>query len=360
MALKLDILANASDLIRNMKKAGDSVEDVSDALDDLAKDGGRDGDKLERTFKELSRAGSRAADDIGDDMRRGFRRAEQSAEKFSTRAKDELQDSAREGAASFSGELSDIPDVLQEATANLGPAGIAGGAIIGAIGAVALASVEEWNEKIDGIKQATADAWQAAAEEGQAFLDKDAVLAEAHRINWDKAYDEQRRAAEQAGVDAADLAIALATGEGEVFDRVHRQIMDARQEEIDKAREAMTASVDGNVAIQDSVTSVNSELARTVTVLDEKKKATEDAKERAQESADIEATLQQKTRGEVEKTRTKLQELYDTAKQPKALNWVIRVDDSQLRAAQQAAKQWADRGLNVAVTGTLAGKGVWE
>lgn len=320
------------------------VEDAAKALDDLGDEGKESGRKLEDALRDASRA--------TENLDRSIEKSGANVEKFGSNARDELRDSAREGVASWNGEMSDIGDVLQEASANLGPAGMAGAAVIGALGAVATAAVEAWNEKVQGIKDATADMWQSAAEEGQAFIDGEAVRAEAQRIIWDEAYEENMRAAESAGVSRAEFAIALAQGEGEAFDRVHQQIMDARAEEQAAASASLQASTDGNVALQDATAVVNSELARTVSILDEKAAATDRNKGKAQEAAAAEQLLEEETRAQIDRTASAAQKRYEglAAQFATPLSMTIGVDDTPVSAALnklREMKRLAENGVTV-------------
>lgn len=305
MALKLDILANTRQLVGEMKKAEASVEDISDALDDLIRDGDKAGDKLEDSFRDAVRE-VKKLDDAARDATKGvgksFDKAGKDVEKFGDKARDELRDSAREGAQSFSGEFTDVQDVLQETVANLGPAGIAGAAIIGAVVSTATAAVEAWNEKIDGIKEATADMWQEAAAEGQAFIDGEAIRAEAHRILWDDTYKEELETAERAGIKRSDFALALAEGEGEAFDRVHQQFMDAKDAEAEKAKDTAVNIQNAGLEGFRQETAFAGQIGKTISVLDEKAKSVEYNRQVARDAAEATRTYEEDERRQYEHT----------------------------------------------------------
>lgn len=354
MPIKIDFISNVRDLLRGTKNVEDALDDVADSLDDVVRDGDQSLGRLEKSFRDVAREARDTGKDIekgiGDSTRDGAKKAKVGLDDV----KDEARQSGAEAAASFSGEFTDGLDFAQEVTANLGPAGIAGGLLIGAVGAVATAAVEAWNEKIQGIKDATASMWQEAAAAGQEFLAQDAINAEASRINWDSAYDEQRRAAEEAGVSRLDLAIALASGEGEVYDRVHRQILQAREEERQAAVDSITASTDGNVALQDAVATTNSELARTVSVLEEKAKATDENKRRAQEAGDIEKALQEQTRDQINRTADAAQSRYEGLAKlyGKPIKAVVEFDTrglDQLESRVNVLQQRAAEGITIRV-----------
>jgi hypothetical protein len=162
VALKLDILANTRDFVQNMKRAGASVEDVSDELDDMAREGATAGEKVERSFKEIATS----ADKAGDKMKRSLK------EPFDE-AKREAGQIGRETAASFSGGLEDVADAAQETLANafagFGPIGAAAGiAIAAAIGA-ALQGASDLQERL-------AEARSRAGELAQTLYDNQGKL----------------------------------------------------------------------------------------------------------------------------------------------------------------------------------------
>lgn len=341
------------------------VEEAARSLDDLGDDGAKDLGKLETALKDVQRQSDKAGRDIGNDLDKGFDKASKSVDGFGKNARDELKDSAREGAASFRGELTDVGDVVQEAAANLGPAGIIGGAVVGSILAVATESVTKWNEKIQGIKDATATMWQEAAAEGKAYLDEDAITAEAHRILWDEAYKSDLEAAEKAGVSRSDLAIALATGEGEAFDRVHQAFMTAREQEAQKTQDNYDkygAASEGAIRLESAE---GVQIGKTISVLDEKAKSVDTNKEKAAAASEVTKTLHKDEREQIEKTKQADQRRYEALAEhygkpiEGSVNLKINADTTSLDAAKRAAEAWARNGLKVAVTGTLSGR-TWE
>lgn len=147
--INIAFAADVSKFIGGTKDIGKALDGVSDSLDDLAKDGekagkkigdelsdgakeaGEGADKAEKKFRDafdkVSGDARKAGDDVGDQMKKGFKKAESGAEEF----KDEAKSTAREGAASFTGEFEDVADVIQETLANslagFGPVGAAAG-----------------------------------------------------------------------------------------------------------------------------------------------------------------------------------------------------------------------------------------
>lgn len=147
--IKIDFLADVSKFLGKTKDVEKALDDVSDALDDLSADAKKSGDKLgeglsdgakeagtavgklegdfRQAFDEVRKDAKKAGDAIGDGVKGGTHKAEGALGEF----KDEAKSTAREGAASFSGEFEDVADVVQETLANalagFGPMGAAAG-----------------------------------------------------------------------------------------------------------------------------------------------------------------------------------------------------------------------------------------
>lgn len=175
MAISIKIGANASDAIRAAKQTGDAIESIGDSLDDLARDSQRQsrdaGDDLakgidqgtekaersvkdlEKTFKDSVRDMQRTdgkgglGKNISDDMRKGTAEAGESVGTF----KDEAKANLSEVASSFSGDMTSVVDLVQGTlggvVADLGPIGLAAGALaavgVGLIGAAITGTQED-------------------------------------------------------------------------------------------------------------------------------------------------------------------------------------------------------------------------
>lgn len=167
MAPSIDVLMNAREVQRGAKDVVAALEGVADAADDVAREGEQGADKLERGLRDIVQAArpaekavkdvGDAADKAGDDAKRGMKKAAEGTSEF----KDEAKQSAREGAASFSGEFDDVSDYVQEVLANalggFGPLGAAAG-IAAAVGiGVAMSQAVAAQEKINEAREAGAD-----------------------------------------------------------------------------------------------------------------------------------------------------------------------------------------------------------
>lgn len=340
MALKLDILANTSDLVRGMKKAGESVEDVSDALDDLAKDGGRDGEKLERTFKDLAREAKKtdkAVQDIGGNGG-GFKKAGAASGEF----KDEALSNFSEVTSSFDGSMGSISELAQGTlggvAANLPGIGVAAGVAAAGLGAITARFTElgEENKRIkDGI---IAD----AIELGDA-LDKEAVDARVRDLlGTENTKKQAELLAEILQVNLGEAALILA-GDFESAGTTIEEVMQG------------VNNASGNVNY-DTWVDLKNTIDATTGALTGAEQAAEAVADADKRTADKAKENQATIRDEVGKTRSVLEGLTQV---PRNVDLRFRVDESQLQAAQRRAEAWARNGLNVSVTGTLSGR-TWE
>lgn len=158
------------------------LEDAEDALKALAKvDAGED---IERDMKQAQDATERLRDetkktarDIEDEFKRSYRKTADDADDATRKMKDgfdeagnEAAQSAREGAASFTGEFDDVADYIQEVLANalsgFGPAGLVAGVAAAAGIGIAVAKVQELTEKVEEIQERANDVHLGALEEG--------------------------------------------------------------------------------------------------------------------------------------------------------------------------------------------------
>jgi methyl-accepting chemotaxis protein len=143
--LSLDITANTREAVRGAKDIGDALGDVADSLDDLAKDGSKSTDKLERSFddtrketakvergfKDLADTAKRESNTAGDAIGRNVKRGTDDAQDGIKEIGNEAASTAKESAASFDGSAASIGDAFQEVAANafssFGPAGLIAG-----------------------------------------------------------------------------------------------------------------------------------------------------------------------------------------------------------------------------------------
>lgn len=361
--ISINVLSNVREAVRGAEDVADVIDEVSDALNDLTKEGDQATDRMADDFKDFSKKAEREADAVKDAMRQAFKDgraavkdstddATKDVKKFGDTAKDEFRDSAREGAASFSGEFSDVTDVFQEVAANLGPAGIVGGVIIGSVLSVATAAVEKWNEKIKGIQDATAEMWAAAAEEGQKYVDGEAIRSEAIAKLHDDAFKADFETAEEYGVKRSDLAIALAEGEGETYERVFQQLNDARDEQLRKQNEYYDNAEKGQQTVVRLNTGEVLSLDGVIGTLDEKSKAVENGKRLSQDAQAVSDQLHQQERDQINRTADAAKSRYEAIAREK-YNIKVGLDDSAVRG-------WVPPKLTATVTLVPAASGIFR
>lgn len=175
----------------------DPLEDVENALEDVAKEGDRAGEKLEDAMRDAQRETEELADEhkelartIRDQSRKGFRdfgdasddgtrRAKQNVQEF----KSEARQNFAEVTSSFDGSMDSIADLAQGtlggvAGSILGPVGLIAGASAGAFGAMyyaAQANAEKTEQRIT-------DMYESMKESGLDYLDSQYLAEEVNKI----------------------------------------------------------------------------------------------------------------------------------------------------------------------------------
>ena len=313
MALKLDILANTRQLQSEMKKAGASVEDITDALDDVAKEGGDATNKLESSFKDLSRQAKRTEADVKDVGDKGFKAAGQSSGEF----KSEALQNFSEVTSSFDGSMSSIGDLAQGTlgglAASLPGIGIGAGIAAAAIGGIT-AHFTELQEKATETKNGIIDDF---LEVGNA-LDDEAVRS---RVRDLLATEDTRKQAQLLadllGVTVGEAVLGLAgdfESAGFSAEEAYKAIGDAP----------------GNVSLDT--------LERTKSTLDATNEGFRIGAEVAQAQRDAVSRQAEQNVKDLEKVQAAAEKL----KNP----FVLNVDYSQVTAADRALNALQRRGLS--------------
>lgn len=118
MPIKIDFVANIRDFIKGAGDVEEALDDVADSLDDVAQEGGRDTDRLERSFRDLSRQARDTDKDverIGSDGPGHLRKLGDATEEVSG----ELRQNLGETFSSFRGDLEDLPQIAQDVLGGL-------------------------------------------------------------------------------------------------------------------------------------------------------------------------------------------------------------------------------------------------
>lgn len=302
MALKLDILANTRQLVSEMKKGGASVEDVSDELDDMAREAQQSGDKIERTFKDIAKAADTSGRKVGADLKDGFRKAESGADSF----KDEAKGTMRETAASIS-SVEDALGAVQEIAANafegFGPVG-AGAGLVAAIGlGLVLENLRLQTEEAAKLRERLTSAYTEAAEEGRKYLDSAQLIAEANDLMFNpERADEYKRIRED--------ALKLGIDENELI-RANAGDLDAQrsaQEAINALLEEESSSYE---SIRDGVSKLSPEVAPLVERWGDVFAKTEEAVEATERYREFMASTNEAEREQIQRTRDADQSRYE-------------------------------------------------
>lgn len=270
--IRLGVAADTREFDRGIKQGIiDPLEDATDALRDLAKDGDRAGSdlersmrdqqdetkKLEREYKELGNtiksSSRKAGKDIDDGIGDGLDKAGDGLNDF----KDEARDTAREGAASFSGEWTDVGDVVQETLANglagLGPIGAAAG-IAAAVGfGTLLARVQADAEAAEA---RVATMYEKFIESGLSWITEEQIQEGIKDIasDTDKYTDALNKASDM-GVDVADVLRALA-GDTDAYNSILKKgqdnlaAMEAEQQKNIDAGKGLDSVLQGQIDAQ--------------------------------------------------------------------------------------------------------------
>lgn len=262
--IRLGVAADTREFDNGIKKGIiDPLEDASDALRDLAKDGDRAGSDLERSFRDqqdTTKKLDREYRDLGDTIRQTSRKAGRDIDsgigdgldKASTGMndfKDEAKGTAREGAASFSGEFSDVGDVIQETLANalggFGPIGAAAG-IAAAIGFGALTAQIE--KDTEASKERVQSMYDAMIESQGRFLTDSTIMSQVKAITDDT--EQMAKAQEIASGSGVDLGVVLRAMAGDAS--AAADVQAELQKKLDEAAETAKTAADENRALTQS------------------------------------------------------------------------------------------------------------
>ena len=279
----LEELGNArgpDELEWGMRDAQKATEKLGDETKEVARD-------IEQEFRDAYRKTKQSADDAFDGVKRG-----------ANEAKDEVTSTAREGAASFTGEWSDVGDVVQESLANAFSGFGPGGALVGILAAAGAGALIEGlvtaQEEADELKSKFSEMYKTAAEEGRNFLDTAQVQAEAMDIifNPDRAEEEVRLRKEAAalGLDASTYILAMAGDEVSINTALEIGNQ-KRQERRDWANENLVAERETGAVTDAQGAHMDTLLGQ----LEDRNRLTEENKAATELALEVEATLRERT-----------------------------------------------------------------
>ncbi|WP_460002763.1 hypothetical protein [Microbacterium xylanilyticum] len=242
---------NTREAQRGAKDLSGALDKVADSLDDVADDSAKGGDRVERSFREMTKAAreagrqgadgmdklgnalkdaerqakrtERAVDDIGEGGKRGFGKMGEAAQEVTQ----EVGQNLGEAVSSVRGNLADLGQVGQDTLGGLaatiagtGPAGIAGAAALAA-GAVGLglvtAEIEKQQQEADELKARLQAAYREASDAGRAYLDIAQIIANQQDLinNPDRA-DEYAKILETQKKTGLDMSTILKANAGDL------------------------------------------------------------------------------------------------------------------------------------------------
>ena len=278
--IRINFLADVRDFLRGTKDLEKELDDVADSLDEMAKDGDKATEKLERSFKDLARETRKAGDDVGDGMGRGFKRMEALGEDAATEIKDEFKSNLSEVTSSFDGSVESMGDLVQGTLGGLVPALGPLGLAVGAAGAAGVglviksfqdaeARAEEFRAKVSELTQALIEAGDDGSLSAQFISDKLKELA---------------TVADEGATSLKDIK-DIADDTGTSFDKLARmyagnvdgidELIESQSELNDEYDRGMSRAD----ALRGKVDDENSSRERLVQQLTDQKKAIEDAAE---------------------------------------------------------------------------------
>lgn len=306
MAIKIPIGANASEAVREAKRAGDAIDGIGDSLDDLARDSQRQArdagndlakgidqgtekaeksvQDLERTFKDSVRDMGRTdgkgglGSNIAKDMKHGTAEAGESIGTF----KDEAKANLSEVASSFTGDIQSVTDLVQGTlggvVADLGPIGLAAGALaaagVGLIGQAITGAQEDaaaFRERVSDLANEFIETGRVGSASVGYIVDR---LKEMATTTEDGATTLQdlRKNADRSGTSYKDLARAAAGH----TDEINKQIK-AIEKQKNEWSQSGQAILEADDALGSSANNRTKALNETLGYLRDAKKASKEA-----------------------------------------------------------------------------------
>lgn len=257
--ISINFLADVRDFLKGTKNVEDSLDDVADSLDDVVKEGDQATGKLEDSFKELAKQAKKSGDDIADGIGSGTKRGAQEAEDATQVLKKEAIANLSEVTSSFDGSITSLAQGIQGTLGgivqDLGPLGIAAGALGAAGVGLLIKAYEDANEQVEAAKIRVAELGKLLIETGadgeipiRAIADNFKEIA----VGSDdarRAFKTIKKEADDLGLSAGELATAYAGGEEAVKSQL-KELDKLLQKERDHQQAVLegTAEFDENSA----------------------------------------------------------------------------------------------------------------
>lgn len=227
--ISINILADVREAVRGAGDVADAVENVSEVLHDLTKEGGTSTDRMEQDFKDLSRTADResdeirqkfrqaykdvkkSSDDVSDGSKRNFGRASEASKEF----RDEAVSNASEIASSFDGSIGSIGELAQGTLGGLASSTIPGIGVAAGLAAAGIGVITEaWTTATEATEEAKASAYEyglTVAASGEYASATDRINELTGSIEGLKKIQDLSTAS---GLTQKEVLNALATGDG--------------------------------------------------------------------------------------------------------------------------------------------------
>jgi hypothetical protein len=255
--LSLDIAMNTREVIKGAGDIEGALEDVSDSLDDVARDGDKATEKLERSFSEAMRDISAESRRGGDAVSRNFERGTSNARESLRELKTEGIQNVAETLSSTDGSLQSFADGVQGTLGGvvaglsaISPtaAAVAGGAAL-SFGLVTNELVRQ-QEEAKKLRERFSDLYKTAQEEGRTFLSEAQIQAEVLDILWNpervNEYHDAQKAAKDTGVELGTVLRGVAGDQQAAADVI--AVSSVRIDELKQKSAQFTGAVQGSMS----------------------------------------------------------------------------------------------------------------
>ena len=200
MAIRIQFLADAIDYLRGAGQVKQATKDNAEGLEDLMRKGIRLGRELgktsdeialdlsrgfdvplaraKRAVEEVADAAKDAGDDVDQSLSKGSTRAGDSVSELGSIARDVLQGDFGSAAESAASALMGLAGVVT--------GGAVGGAIATALGSIVGSWVSEWNRAAEESAQHVSDMYDDMTESGNRYLSQAYLIAAANELIADE------------------------------------------------------------------------------------------------------------------------------------------------------------------------------
>lgn len=354
MAINVDFASNVKDVIKGTENIADALDDVSDNLKDLGKDGEKLDDKISQAFKGMADEARTSGKSMGKSVKDGTDKAGEGLQDM----KSEAASTAKETAASFS-SIEDAAGALQEVAANafaaFGPAGMAAGLVAAAGIGLATSALQGQADQINTNKERMLDLVGVIRDNGGVLTEADYIknmdeygLAIQDTKEWFEIFQEDaisgfekiRKWAQDTGLSTKQIfegGFSDSEKAKQTLDLVNKKLSET------KDRAAALYNLDGSIEPVDS---------STITSLEEYKKKVED-NIKAQDTA---KQIEQERKRSIEGTTAALRENIEAQeKQSDAVKGSISSELDYLDSQEALAAKLAESG-NAWDKNTAAGR----